>query len=255
VSDSAGPATTSAEEPSIDERLDLADWRRRVSDLYSAVRAEAATDPQAAWRHWREAREELFRTHPQSPVPLESRGAFRATHWPYDPRLRFEVSLAADADAAPAADAAQTADARRPASGLEGLGSLGLAEPLLGGFTLSLPVSTGGEQDFTRIGRLDVPFSGGARSLGLYWMAGYAGGLLLPFRDATNGRETYGAGRYLLDTAKSADLGRGAAPHSLILDFNFSFHPSCAFDPRWSCPLAPPENRLDLRIDAGERLD
>jgi uncharacterized protein (DUF1684 family) len=85
-------------------------------------------------------------------------------------------------------------------------------------------------------------------------MAGYAGGLFLPFRDATNGTETYGAGRYLLDTAKSADLGGGSEPGSLVLDFNFAFHPSCAFDPKWSCPLAPPENRVDVRIEAGERL-
>ena len=107
-----------------------------------------------------------------------------------------------------------------------------------GGLTLALPISTGGEESFTRIGRLTIPFPGGERSLGAYWMAGYAGGLFVPFRDATNGAETYGAGRYLLDTAKSADLGPGAAPNSVVLDFNFAFHPSCAFDPKWSCPLA-----------------
>jgi hypothetical protein len=70
------------------ERLELADWRRRVSDLYAAVRAEAARDPEAAWRLWRETRESLFRKHPQSPVPLEERPGFRARHWRYDPRLR-----------------------------------------------------------------------------------------------------------------------------------------------------------------------
>jgi len=89
----------------------------------------------------------------------------------------------------------------------------------------------------------------------VYWMSGYAGGLFLPFRDATSGAETYAAGRYLLDAAKSADLGPGTAPGSLVLDFNFAFQPSCAFDPKWACPLAPPENRLDLRIEAGERFD
>ncbi len=89
---------------------------------------------------------------------------------------------------------------------------------------------------------------------GMGWMRGYAGGLFLPFRDATNGHETYGAGRYLLDTAKSADLGPGGEPGTIVLDFNFAFQPSCAFDPRWSCPLAPPANRLDLRIEAGERI-
>lgn len=236
-----------ADEPSGAERIDLADWRRRVSDMYAAVRAEAAAHPEAAWRRWRETREELFRTHPQSPVPVESRAAFRAAHWPYDPRLRFEVALGTE----PAVDDAG-------GGGLSGLENARFAAQLAGGLTLRLPVSTGGSQDFARIGRLDVPFPAGTRSLGLFWMAGYAGGLFLPFRDATNGRETYGAGRYLLDTAKSADLGPGSGPgsvpRSLVLDFNFSFHPSCAFDPRWSCPLAPPENRLDLPIEAGERL-
>ena len=218
------------------ERLELADWRRRVADLYAAVRSEASSDPAAAWRHWREIREELFRTHPQSPVPAGERARFEARHWPYDPRLRFEVVVATEA---PFADG----------------GAAFAAEPLFGGMTLTLPLSTGGEEAFTRIGSVHVPFPGGARTLGLYWMAGYAGGLFLPFRDATNGHETYGAGRYLLDAAKSADLGPGAAAGSLVLDFNFAFQPSCAWDPRWSCPLAPPENRLDLRIEAGERLD
>ena len=85
-------------------------------------------------------------------------------------------------------------------------------------------------------------------------MEGYAGGLFLPFRDATNTVETYGAGRYLLDTAKGADLGAGARPGTLVLDFNFAYQPSCAFDPAWACPLAPPENRLDLEVRAGERV-
>ena len=117
-----------------------------------------------------------------------------------------------------------------------------------------LPMSTGSALEFSRIGRVLVPFAAGARPLDLFWMAGYAGGLFLPFRDATNGRETYGAGRYLLDGAKSADLGGDAAAGRLVLDFNFAFQPSCAFDPRWACPLAPPENRLDIAIEAGERL-
>ena len=82
-------------------------------------------------------------------------------------------------------------------------------------------------------------------------MAGYAGGLFIPFRDATNGTETYGAGRYLVDAAKSADLGGDPAAGTLILDFNFAFQPSCAFDPRWACPLAPPENRLDIADPCG----
>jgi uncharacterized protein (DUF1684 family) len=223
------------DEPAATDRLGLADWRRRISDLYAEVRREAATDPERAWQRWRSEREELFATHAQSPVPAAARGGFRARHWPYDPAYRFELALAPDSGASPTDVAAAE-------------------PPPFGGFSLNLPISTGGEEGFTRIGRFEVPLPGGSRALGVYWMAGYAGGIFLPFRDATNGAETYGAGRYLLDTAKSADLGAGRQPGSLVLDFNFAFHPSCAFDPKWSCPLAPPENRVDVRIEAGERL-
>jgi len=184
----------------------------------------ATTDVPAALRLWRETREQLYREHPQSPVPAERRATFRASHYDHDPALRFEIVV---------------------------------EEPASAGFqgpTIDLPVSAGGAMAFRRFGSVAIPFPAGERRLDVYWMEGYAGGLFLPFRDATNGRDTYGAGRYLLDAAKSADLGPGRAPDSLVLDFNFAYQPSCAFDPKWACPLAPPANRLDLEIRAGERL-
>jgi hypothetical protein len=205
------------------DRRSLADWRRRVADLYAGVRAVSRDDPEAAWRQWTSTREALLREHSQSPVPPGARARFRGNYWPYDPRLRFEVSVEPAPPPSP--------------------GALALALPNSGEDTLS----------FERMGSLEVPFADGARRLSLFWMAGYAGGLFLPFRDATNGAETYGAGRYLLDAAKSADLG-GDADGRLVLDFNFAYQPSCAFDPKWACPLAPPENRLDLPVRAGERL-
>ena len=107
---------------------------------------------------------------------------------------------------------------------------------------------------FRRIGSVTVPFPAGERTLAVFWMEGYEGGLFLPFRDATNGHETYGAGRYLLDAAKSADLGGDIGRGTLRLDFNFAYQPSCAFDARWACPLAPPDNWLDLPVRAGERI-
>ena len=76
--------------------------------------------------------------------------------------------------------------------------------------------------------------------------------MFLPFRDGTSGNQTYGGGRYLLDTAKGADLG--TEDGGLVLDFNFAYHPSCVWDDRWSCPLAPPGNRLDIEVLAGEGL-
>ena len=126
--------------------------------------------------------------------------------------------------------------------------------PQPGAFALELPNSGADTLSFSRVGRVTIPFADGPRGLSVFWMAGYSGGLFIPFRDATNGTETYGAGRYLVDSAKSADLGGDPEAGALVLDFNFAFQPSCAFDPRWACPLAPPENRLDLAIRAGERL-
>jgi len=64
---------------------------------------------------------------------------------------------------------------------------------------------------------------------------------------------SYGGGRYLLDTIKGADLGPGAALDSLVLDFNFAYNPSCAYDPAWACPLAQAGNRIAVEIPAGER--
>ena len=66
---------------------------------------------------------------------------------------------------------------------------------------------------------------------------------------------TYGGGRYLLDTVKGADLGCPPGQgRRLVVDANYAYHPSCAHDPRWSCPLAPPENRLPVAVEAGELL-
>ena len=202
----------------------LTDWRRRITALYAEVRAMAVAEPAVALAHWRAVRDRLYREHPQSPVPMGARTAFVAAHFEHDPSLRFEVVV-------------------EPAP-----------PPAPGAFELELPNSGADHLSFARVGRITIPLADGPRSLSVFWMAGYAGGLFIPFRDGTNGAETYGAGRYLIDTAKGADLGGTPEDGTLIVDFNFAFQPSCAFDPRWACPLAPPENRLDVPIRAGERL-
>ncbi len=114
-----------------------------------------------------------------------------------------------------------------------------------------LPHSGDGGTEASAFGKVVLPLDG-SPELNLYWLDDYGGGVLLPFRDATSGAETYGGGRYLLDTAKGADLG--ATGDRIVLDFNFSYHPSCVHDVRWSCPLAPPENRVAVPIRGGERL-
>ena len=197
-----------------EEYITLLDWRRRVADLYSGVRATLRTDAPATHALWRSTRDELFRTHPQSPLPVDERATFRGLpYFAYDPRF------------------ATRARVRR------------LAEE-----RYDVPSSGEGVIPFVRIGAVDLEWG----SLEVFWLDAYSGGVFLPFRDATAGKTTYGAGRYLLDTAKSADLG--AVGDELVLDFNFAYHPSCRYDPKWLCPLAPPGNRLTVSIEAGERM-
>jgi uncharacterized protein (DUF1684 family) len=194
--------------------MTLLDWRRRVAAMYAEVRATAGRDPAGALARFRAERDRLFRDHPDSPLAPDARSGFDGIlYWPYDPAMRFEAIV----EPLPAASVAAT--------------------------------SLSGE-DFRldRIGRVRLPIG----ELEVYWIAVYGGGVFLPFRDATSGSETYGAGRYLLDTVKGADLG--GAGERLVLDFNYAYHPSCAYDPRWSCPLAPPANRLAIPVRAGERL-
>jgi uncharacterized protein (DUF1684 family) len=108
---------------------------------------------------------------------------------------------------------------------------------------------TDGIVPFRRIGRFELP---GLGSLDVWWLASYGGGLFVPIRDATAGSSTYGAGRYLLDTVKGADLGR--AGEDWVVDLNFAYNPSCVYDPTWACPLAPAGNRLTAPVPVGELL-
>ena len=114
--------------------------------------------------------------------------------------------------------------------------------------TLELSASDGATMRFVRFARA----SAGDLWLDLFWLDAYGGGLFVPFADATSGEESYGAGRYVLDTVKGADLG--IEDGLLVLDLNFAYQPSCSYDPRWTCPLAPPANRLAVAVRAGERL-
>jgi hypothetical protein len=102
-----------------------------------------------------------------------------------------------------------------------------------------------------RFGKIHFAVAGQSVSLSLFWIMGYGGGVFLPFRDSTNNHETYGGGRYLLDTIKHADLGQEGS--RLVIDFNYAYNPSCAYNSRWQCPLAPVENRLLVAIPAGEQ--
>jgi uncharacterized protein (DUF1684 family) len=244
--------------------LALTDWRRQVAALYAEWRLASQVDAAAATETFRAARDELFREHPQSPLMDEDRAVFRGLdYWPYDPGYRMEVRLDPDVGLRPpeeanddaGADSLGTAD---PPGTAEPPGSAGTAKPPtraadLPDLTLALPESHPTGARFRRIGTVELAGPLAGERLAVYWIDAYGGGLFLPFRDSTAGRETYGAGRYLLDTIKGADLGGDAERGTLLLDFNMAYPPSCAYDPRWACPLAPPDTFLTVPVPAGER--
>jgi uncharacterized protein len=177
--------------------------------------ARSSADPELGWRTWRDGRDELFARHPDSPLDEAARASFPGLPYAaYDPSLRFEAALE-------------------------------IAPPE----HLDVPTAADGVVSLDRIGRVAL---GDLGRLDVWWVGGYGGGVFLPLKDGSAGRTTYGGGRYLLDTIKGADLG---GDHSrLVVDLNFAYHPSCTYDPRWSCPLAPEGNRLTAPIDAGEQL-
>jgi uncharacterized protein (DUF1684 family) len=196
--------------------FEVADWRRSVFALYAEVRA--ASEPASGHELWKAGRDRLFAHHPSTPLLPDDLADFTGLPVaPYDPSWRFEAEL------------------------LE-------AEPL----RLDVETGTDGIVPFERIGCVSLPEIG---SLDVWRLASYGGGIFVPVRDALAGKTggTYGGGRYLLDTVKGADLGPGWHPESLVLDFNFAYNPSCAYDPAWACPLAPKGNVMAMEIPVGER--
>jgi hypothetical protein len=198
--------------------LTLLDWRRRVHRLYAGVRAEP--DARTAHELWRQGRDELLATHPDTPVLPEDRVGFGGVPMAaYDPALRFEADPDPD------------------------------VEPT----RLEVPTATDGVVPFVRVAVLRLPAVG---ELDVWWLDSYGGGVFVPVKDALAGTETYGGGRYLLDTVKGADLGGEIDPATgrgtLVVDLNFAYNPSCAYNPAWTCPLAPPGNLVGVPVRAGE---
>jgi uncharacterized protein (DUF1684 family) len=197
--------------------IQLADWRRRVGNLYRIRGEDSLT-------HFRAGRDDLFRTHPQSPLSAAEREGFAGLRY-FDPDPSFRVTARLE----PVAD------------------------------TGEIVIETGGEDGdirYRRAGTLTFELEGVPSRLTVFAMTTYGGGLFLPFRDATSRRETYGGGRYLFDTVKNTDglsLELSSDSDEVVIDFNFAYNPSCAYDARWACPLAPQENWLEIAVRAGER--
>jgi uncharacterized protein len=201
--------------PTLDA-LQIADWRMRVFEIYAQVRELSQDDPAAGHALWRAERDELFAQHPSSPLLRDQREAFAGlTVATYDPDWRFELRI----------------------------------EPAREPRRIDVTTGTDGVVPFDVVGTVHVPEVG---SLDVWRLASYAGGIFLPVRDGLAGTKdgTYGGGRYLLDTVKGAHLG--ARGERLVLDFNFAYNPSCAYDPKWVCPLPQAGNMLALPVPVGE---
>ncbi len=195
----------------------LIEWRRRIAELYSEVRVRSDLDPADARERFRQERDRLFADHPSTPLNENQRAAFTGLrYFPY--RSEWRV--------------------------------VGRLEAAVGRSEIRVDLGAEGTSTLVRVGRVAFVGPLGEGGLDVFWVAGYGGGVFLPFGDRTNGDLTYGGGRYLFDTIKGADLGSTAT--EMVLDFNFAYHPSCAYDDRWVCPLAPPGNRLSFPVPAGE---
>ena len=195
--------------------IDLVDWRRRVGDLYR-------TEGPDALAQFRRGRDHLFKSHPQSPIEPDERPEFRGLrYFPPDPAYRLRAKIEA-------------------------------------GDGAELVIETGGEDGavrYRRAGHLVFQLAGESCRLTVLSLVQYAGGLFVPFKDATSGRETYGGGRYLFDTAKDTDalvLEITPGESEVVIDFNYAYNASCAYSPLWACPLAPPENFVKVPVRAGE---
>ncbi|MDQ2742785.1 MAG: DUF1684 domain-containing protein [Chloroflexota bacterium] len=201
--------------------LALYDYRQRVALMYrernGALRA--GHDPEAVLQHFRARRDELFATHPQSALDDDQRSTFRGlAYFPYRP----------DAIVA------------------------GIIEPARDTQRLVIQISERETVPLETVGTIKFTFGVHRAALSLYWIEVYGGGLFLPFRDRTAPDLTYGGGRYVFDTIKGSDF-LSVEDGRLSLDFNYAYNPSCAYNHRWTCPLAPPSNQLPFPIAAGEK--
>jgi uncharacterized protein len=203
--------------------LDLYDYRKRVAQLYERRNRllSGDGDPVPVLAIFRMERDDLFRSHPQSALDSSQLTAFDGLdYFPHNP------SAAVRGELQPARESAAR--------------------------TVTIDE---GDVRLVPVAKIHFVLDNQSGELTLFWIDVYGGGLFLPFADATALTETYGGGRYLIDTAKGSDfpsgLNRGAA--QVTLDFNYAYNPSCAYNSRWTCPLTPRENRLAFPIRAGEK--
>jgi len=158
---------------------------------------------------FREEKDQFFKLAPQSPIPEVDRGGFSGLSY-FEPNEDYAFIVELDP-----------------------------VEPT----DVQISTTTGDERTYRRVATATMTVEGLDTTVALY-SSGHEG-LFLPFRDATSGSETYGAGRYI-DVTANED---GTA----TIDFNYAYAPFCAYSDRYSCALPPQENWMSVAIRAGER--
>jgi uncharacterized protein (DUF1684 family) len=165
----------------------------------------------------RREKDHFFGGHPQSPIPFVLRDLLSGlAYFPPNPKYRLKAKLH---------------PYPKP-------------EPVV------MPTSKGVPRDMVKWGYFEFTIDGQTRRLQAYKSAPgpeerVEASLFIPFRDATSGKESYGAARYLDLEPSTAD--------EYELDFNRAYNPYCAYSDDYVCPFPPRENWLDLRIEAGEK--
>jgi len=206
--------------------LDLYDFRVRVAELYQRRNTALLTngeDDATVLKRFRQERDGIFATHPQSALDEEQKRVFEGIpYFPFNPDMRFSVTVDTNVDHK--------------------------QQEVVMNATESMKMTT--------VGHLHFIVERQEATLSLYWLDIYGGGFFLPFRDTTCPKESYGGGRYLFDTIKGSNFLSSSDEHGrmqIVLDFNYAYNPSCAYNDAWTCPLAPMENRLNVAISAGEK--
>lgn len=179
------------------------------------VAGVVASDAMTDIEDFRADKDAFFRDHPGSPLMPEQRASFEGlAYFAVEPALVVEAALETSGVDLDEANAMQT--------------------------------TTGGEQIYRRAGVVRFEVRGEPVRVTLFASTDMHE-LFLPFRDATSGKESYGAGRYL-EVEPSNEQG------TVVVDFNYAYNPYCAYNPSWSCPIPPGENWLAVPIRAGERV-
>ncbi len=180
------------------------------------IDAKFLSDHEKAVAEWRKERDEFLKTHQRSPLTPEDKKRFKhLSYYSFNPKYLFTGKIERF--------------------------SFNINNP---NYYATFLTNKGTNKRYIRYGRFHFNLDGKDHTVELYKSI-LSDSLFIPFKDQTNGKETYEGGRYL-DTEIEAG-------YEMILDFNMAYYPACAYNEKFVCALPPKENMFDFPIPAGER--